>query len=694
MEEILAEKIKLGPLTLTSSFLLLSLYALFLIILTFILPPVLVGIGTIFFVLLSSFKFGLKGSIVSFLLGSFMVIMAAYFNELLLGIIGVGLLIVLLLIVGVSVGMGVDYIRKQKMWSDALFENTTSAVAMLDKYHRIVDINNEFRRTFGYAREEIKGENLDEILARNMPGSPDEEKTREVMSGEKVEFEGTRYDRAGNAREFLIKGIPINVKGRVKGIYAIYDDITERKKRERQLKLTQFSVENASLAIFWVNSSGEIKYVNDTACERLGYDKEDLLEMDVFQIDANLSRDRWDESWQRLKSSGSISLESQHLTSEDEKIPVQVTRHYLQFQEEEYEFAYAQDISDRRKREKRINYLLYHDQLTGLYNHRFLQKELERLDTERQLPLCIIMVDVNGLKLVNDSYGHKKGDELLQKAADILQNSVRSEEIIARWGGDEFVILLPQTSREEAEKIFERIKSSCRKTENDELPVSLGMGIGIKEKPRENVQEVLKEADDNMYQDKLNEGKSAKNKIVRNLLNTLGAKSDETEKHALRMKKLARKVGRELGLDRNQLNKLSLLASLHDIGKATISEDILNKPDDLDKEEWKIIREHPERGYRIASATEEFASIAEAILSHHERWDGEGYPRGIAGEEIPLLARIISVVDTFDVMTHERPYSSAVSKEKAIKEIKNCVGGQFDPKIVEAFLRVIKSNGS
>ena len=693
MEEILKEEIKIGSLgVVRTSFLLLAFYGLFLSLISFILPPILIGIGIIFFILLSSLRFGLKGSIVSFLLGSLMIILSAVFNELLLGVIGPGLLIVMLLIIGVSVGMGVDYIRKQKRWSDALFENTTSAVAMLDKNHRVLDINNVFKNTFGYTRQEIKGENLDEVLEWNMPGSPDKEKTQEVMSGDKVEFEGTRYDRYGEARDFLIKGIPINVNGQVQGIYGIYDDITERKRRERQLKLTQFSVDNASLAIFWVNSAGEIEYVNETACERLGYNQQELMNMEVFQIDAKLSRERWDESWQKLKAKGSIKLESKHMTSDDEIIPVEVTRHYLQFQEEEYEFAYAQDISARREREERINYLLYHDQLTGLYNHRFLQKEMERLDTERQLPLSIIMVDVNGLKLVNDSYGHNKGDELLQKAADILQNSVRSEEIIARWGGDEFVILLPGTSRQEAEKVFERIKEKCRKTEKDDLPVSLGMGIGVKKEPDESIEETLNEADDNMYKDKLNEGKSAKNKIVQSLLNTLGAKSDETEKHAVRMKKLARKVGKELELDRNQLNNLSLLASLHDIGKATISEDILNKPGDLNDNEWEIIREHPERGYRIASATEEFAAIAEAILSHHERWDGEGYPREIAGEEIPLLARIISVVDTYDVMTNDRPYSSAVPAENAIKEIKDCAGGQFDPEIVEAFLKVVNSD--
>jgi len=169
----------------------------------------------------------------------------------------------------------------------------------------------------------------------------------------------------------------------------------------------------------------------------------------------------------------------------------------------------------------------------------------------------------------------------------------------------------------------------------------------------------------------------------------LRAKSDETEEHSERMIELSEKLGKKLGLSGSEINKLSLLASLHDIGKTSISEEILNKPGSLSEEEREIIQEHPERGYRIATATEEFSIIAREILCHHERWDGKGYPNQLKGKDIPYLSRIISIIDAYDVMTNERPYSKAISKEKALQEIQLEAGSQFDPELVAEFLELL-----
>jgi len=279
------------------------------------------------------------------------------------------------------------------------------------------------------------------------------------------------------------------------------------------------------------------------------------------------------------------------------------------------------------------------------------------------------MILWNGLKIINDSLGHKKGDELLRKTAEILQNALREEDIIARYGGDEFVILLPKTSSEMAQKISERILQDCEKTAEDELPVSLGVGIATKYDISENIADVLIKADNNMLQNKLITSRSTKNKIIGSLLNALGSKCDETKEHTRRMTELAHDLGEKVGLSPSELDKLSLLASLHDIGKISISEEILTKPGDLNDEEWEIMKNHPQRGYKIALASEEFAVVAEEILSHHERWDGDGYPRGLKGEEIPYLARILTIVDAYDVMISGRPYQQAVSKEEALAEI-------------------------
>lgn len=338
----------------------------------------------------------------------------------------------------------------------------------------------------------------------------------------------------------------------------------------------------------------------------------------------------------------------------------------------------------------KIKKLSYYDSLTGIYNRRFFEEELKRLDTVRQLPISIIMADLNGLKIINDSYGHKMGDYLLQRAAELLKNSIRKEDILARQGGDEFVILLPQTEKKEAAKIIRRIKTKTGMIKGTSVPLSIALGQGTKIDKNEDLEETLKRADDQMYKNKLSESRSSKSNIVEGLINALEAKSNETKEHVLRMKKLALSFAEKLELSESEKNRLSLLAELHDIGKINISEEILNKPDKLNQKEWEIMKNHTEQGYKIASSSEEFAAVADDIFSHHERWDGSGYPRQLEGIKIPFLARVIALVDAYDVLTHQRPYSSAVSREEAIVEIKSCAGTQFDPDLAAEFVKLLK----
>ncbi|MFP4021491.1 MAG: HD-GYP domain-containing protein, partial [Halanaerobium sp.] len=307
------------------------------------------------------------------------------------------------------------------------------------------------------------------------------------------------------------------------------------------------------------------------------------------------------------------------------------------------------------------------------------------------LPISIIMGDLNGLKIINDSYGQKMGDKLLIKTAEMLKELVRADDILARYGGDEFTILLPKTSNKIAQKIVKRIKNKSREQNVDEISLSISLGKATKVEKNQKITEIIKSAEDNLYQNKLSESRSSKSNIVQGLLNTLNAKSSETKEHAVRMTKLAFDFGEKLGLSNSKLNRLSLLATLHDIGKTSISEKILKKPAKLTDAEWELIKEHPERGAKIAAASEEFAAITDEILYHHEKWDGSGYPDGLEREEIPYLARIITIIDSYDVMTNDRPYSKAMSREEALKEIKNCAGSQFDPQLAENFIALIKS---
>jgi diguanylate cyclase (GGDEF)-like protein/PAS domain S-box-containing protein len=352
------------------------------------------------------------------------------------------------------------------------------------------------------------------------------------------------------------------------------------------------------------------------------------------------------------------------------------------------------DITNIKKAEEDIKYLSFHDKLTRLYNRAFFDFELKRLNTARQFPLSLVIGDVNGLKLINDAFGHPCGDKLLIKIADILKECFRDEDIVARWGGDEFSVILPQTSMDEAINIIDRVYKKCKESSTDILPLSISLGAATKVSASQNIKEVIKEAEDNMYRHKLVENQSARSSMITSLKKALEERDYETEKHTSRMKKIAIMFGEALKLPDSKLDDLSLLASLHDIGKIAIPDNIVLKPGKLSNEEWKTMRKHSEIGYRIAQSTAELAPIAKGILHHHERWDGTGYPYGLSKDKIPLISKIISIVDTYDAITSERPYKIALSKELSLEEIKRCSCSQFDQKLVDVFVDVIEEYNS
>ncbi len=322
----------------------------------------------------------------------------------------------------------------------------------------------------------------------------------------------------------------------------------------------------------------------------------------------------------------------------------------------------------------------------------FFEDQMKRLSDGRHTPLGIVVCDLDGLKVINDSLGHQAGDELLQNTADILRNTFRSSDIIARVGGDEFTVLVPQADQDILEKVVSRLRKSVEEYNNQEnvWPLSLSIGFSVSSEDPGDLQELFREADNRMYRAKTQSKKSGRSAAVQALTRALEARDFLTEGHSERLQELVVTLAHSKDMAEAEINDLLLLAQFHDLGKVGIPDRILFKPGPLNDEEWQEMRQHSQIGYQIAQSVPDLAPIADWVLKHHERWDGEGYPSGLQGEEIPLPCRILAIVDAYDAMISDRPYRKGMSSEQAVQELRRCAGTQFDPDLVERFVQLLQ----
>jgi len=435
---------------------------------------------------------------------------------------------------------------------------------------------------------------------------------------------------------------------------------------------------------------------NQAAVELLGYDyKVGIIGKSIGDIspknqpDGNPSVERIAEVIETAEKSGKSRFEWWHQKIDGTLFPVEVMLTSILLHGENVLHALLRDISERNKMEQQLEYLSYHDQLTGLYNRRFFVEELKRLDVKRNFPLSIVMADVNGLKLINDSFGHVVGDQLLKKVAEVMTKGCRADEIIARLGGDEFVILLPKTDAHETELIFKRVQDLALKEKISSVDISVSFGWETKNNQEEDIEEIFKKAEDHMYKKKLFESPSMRGKTLKAIINALYEKDKREETHSRGVSTLCEKMGYALCLTEEGIEELKTVGLLHDIGKIAIEKSILNKQGKLTEDEWQEIKRHPEIGYRLLNTVNNMSDMAGYVLCHHERWDGCGYPKGLKGAEIPLQSRIIAVADTYDAMINERSYRSALPEDIALDELRSNAGLQFDPELVRIFIEKV-----
>ena len=571
------------------------------------------------------------------------------------------------------------------------FQKSTTGLAVFNSLYQVLDYNAAYEKVAGKPGNDIVSMSLKEFASREAAGDLDGFSTvqRFVRPGFDM-WVRIRFNTLANSRDGS------------RNYLCIVEDLTENISAVQALRESE-----RSKSVILNNLPGmayrckydhhwTMLFVSDGCYVLTGYKPENLLEnRDISYNDLILPEYRelvWNE-WERvlsMKAAFQYEYEIRTATGETKWV-------YEQGQgicDENGELCALEglifDISPRKKREMENRYLTEHDLMTGLKNRGFFQLEKLRLNTDNYLPLAIIIANINGVRLINDAFGHAEGDRLIVMTAKIMKGLCRPNDVLARTGGDEFGILMPNTDFKTAVDLVRSIKEAfgdynhgITKSANF---ISLSMGCAVKTAREEKIDQIYKAAEEYMYKQKLLDRKSSHSAILSSIKATLFARSQETEEHAERLAKLSVRIGSKLNLTQAKLDELELLAILHDIGKIGIDDRILNKPGKLNEEEWEIMKKHPEIGFRIAMSSPVFQPIAECILFHHERWDGKGYPHGLQGNQIPLLSRILAVSDAYDAMTEDRPYRSAMPGMEAIKEIRENAGKQFDPDVVRIFL--------
>lgn len=579
-----------------------------------------------------------------------------------------------------------------------LFQQAPLGYQSLDEQGYFLEVNQKWLDTFGYETDEVIGKWFGDFLA---PEYRDLFRTRFPIFKAQgyIHSEFEMIGKFGDRMFIAFDGkIGHEKDGSFRQTHCILKDITSERaiarELERNKKLTEATLASVGDAVMSTDIYGCIQFLNPVAEKLTGWTQEEArgLEIEkIFDIQNELTGIKSESIARLVLETGNIEGLANHtvlISRQGERHPIEDCAAPIIMESGEIcgVVIVFSDCTAKRERLQEIEFLSYHDSLTGLYNRRFFEEEMRRNDVSRNLPISIIMADINGLKQINDSFGHTAGDELLRTAAQIIKRTCRADDIVARLGGDEFVILLPKTSAYDTDLLVKRIKTELQDEQIMGIPISLSFGYETKSQEQETIYGVLNLAEDHMYRHKLSEASSIKSKNVELIINALYAKNQREMHHSLRVAEYSSQISRALGQSADEINQVKMAGLLHDIGKIGISDEILNKPERLNDKELEETRKHCEIGFRILKASPDFAEVANFVFEHQEKWDGTGYPRGIAGNEISQAARIIAIADAFDAMTGERTYGRVHSKQEAASEIMRCAGTQFDPEIADLFV--------
>jgi diguanylate cyclase (GGDEF)-like protein/PAS domain S-box-containing protein len=578
---------------------------------------------------------------------------------------------------------------------ESLFAHSPDAVCVLDASGRVLDVNPAFTELFGCKREETVGRLLEDVFGYDRIRQEIRENVRKVNEKGYVEHETWRRTKDGREIYLALRGVSVDWINGTKAIYAIYRDMTKQQEAFRSLEQEKIYWENlffrSPLAIALINADNRIMQVNHRFEELFGYSNHEIAGCNIDDLLAPGKAKQDAVEISRKVHQGTVSgLERKRRRKDGTWVDVEIMGLPFKVGGQFLAYGMYQDISERKEAERKILYLGLRDGLTGLYNQAYLERELDRLDRSDFLPLGIIMLDVDNLKLINDAFGHLEGNRQIRRTAELLRESCRETDIYGRWGGDEFLLIMPNSAPDFVKVVRDRLRRALRKDPDGfAVPLSVSVGMAVKEDVRQSLADIRKKAEEEMYRDKLlcrTAGREVLFKAIERRLDEDPGRNP----HVTRVLELADRFAIHLGLDPRETKRLELLARYHDIGNVTVPREVLKKPGPIDEAEWRIVRRHAELGYQIARNLAPLADIADEILHHHERYDGTGYPVGLSGEDIPFLSRVYSIIDAFDAMTGYRVFREPLKLKDALEELEFQAGSQFDPSLAASFSEMIR----
>lgn len=470
---------------------------------------------------------------------------------------------------------------------------------------------------------------------------------------------------------------------------------------ERGQRRYEQTLRALSDAIIVVGADGQIDFINEQAQALTGWSEAEAVGQvyqHVYTINTpNRLSDPEDTIGQALRTGRAPEQRSYLSLSTKDGQRVSIMERVFPFLDEEGQvegvLCFFRGMSRREIQRSRIEQLTFRDSLTGLYNRIYFEEELPRVDQSENMPLSIMIGDLDGLKLTNDIFGHTAGDELLKTVAQVLMEVCRPDDRVFRWGGDEFVVLLPHTSSEEVAKIRDDFMTKLAGKSIGPIRVHMPLGCATKESMEEDIRIVWQQADEQMYWMKTIGRSAFQRQTLEGISQELFSRSVAEKEHARRVSELAEEFGVFLGLAEADLRKLNVAGYLHDIGKVVLNPDILFKPFPLEPRDQHEMKRHPLVGFRLLNFFEDTADLADGVLAHHERWDGTGYPKGLQGKEIPFLGRVLAIIETYDRVLFD-PFAHSFSPEEALQLIVDGSGSKFDPTLTQAFFEMMKRKGA